>query len=218
MDVGPARQIVLRMAAAAALVASTAGCERGTTSGSPGSEPTTAATGTAAAPTLVPPDPTPAGSCSASSAPEIDEASEQQALPEPVARTRRQVLEAALACDYAALAQLAQAAEEFTYSFGGGADPGGFWQAQEEQGEDPLRHLVGLLRLPHRYVQEHDQYVWPAAFAYESWGDVPEQARQDLTALYTPSELAGFAQFGAYVGYRIGIDSSGRWLFFVAGD
>ena len=60
--------------------------------------------------------------------------------------------------------------------------------------------------------------MWPAAFGYDDWQSVPEPARDELRGLYGPQDLAGFEQFGAYAGYRVGIAADGEWLFFVAGD
>lgn len=170
----------------------------------------------AASATPAPTAGTPSAQCSAEQAAGAD--SSQPALPEAVARTRQRILAAARACDYDELAQVAPAGDGFTFSFGDGSDPGRFWREQEQQGEQPMRYLVGLLNLPHSYVEEHDHYIWPEAFGYDSWQDVPEQAREDLRELYTERELAGFESFGSYVGYRIGIASDGRWEFFVAGD
>ena len=157
-------------------------------------------------------------SCSATEASTIAPEA-QPGLPAPVARTRQQILAAARACDYDALGRVALEGDQgFTYSFGDDGHPGEFWQQQEEHGEEPLRHLIAVLQLPYRYLGEHDQYVWPAAFGYDTWDDIPDGDKQDLSALYTQQERERFRMFGAYIGFRVGIGADGRWLFFVAGD
>lgn len=34
----------------------------------------------------------------------------------------------------------------------------------------------------------------------------------------TQEEIVSWQQFGLYLGYRVGIEPSGEWIFFVAGD
>ena len=47
---------------------------------------------------------------------------------------------------------------------------------------------------------------------------MPDEDRQALTGLYDAIDQEGFARFGAYIGYRVGITSDGTWAYFVAGD
>ncbi len=142
----------------------------------------------------------------------------QDDLPPAVAAMRMRIAAAAVACDYARLERLA--GEPFSYSFGERGEFAAFLRREEAQGGDPLRFLVGLLDRPFGTLdtQAGTQYVWPSAFAYERWRDVPDAEREALRPLYDESDLADFEQFGAYVGYRVGLDESGEWLFFVAGD
>lgn len=142
-------------------------------------------------------------------------------VPDPVKRTRQEIFDAAAACDYERLGELAeQGNRDFTFSFGGGNDAAEFWRRQEQEGADPLHKLVVLLDLSHatRQVEASTQYLWPSAFAYDSWDEVPEREKQELSRLYSAEELEGFERFGAYVGHRVGIAADGEWLFFVAGD
>lgn len=156
--------------------------------------------------------------CSAADLPDVPEP--QEGLPEPVAETRREIYEAASACDFERLAELVP--DGFTYTFGGGDDPIGHWRGLEEAEapRPPMLHLAGLLRRPFatREVQSTTHYVWPSAFAYSTWEEVPEEDRAALKPLYDEEDFADFARFGGYVGYRVGIDEDGRWLYFVAGD
>jgi hypothetical protein len=145
----------------------------------------------------------------------------QPELPAPVAATRQAIVAAAVACDYEALADLALGGDrQFTYSFGERGEPAAFWQQAEDAGEPVLRRLVQLLGTAHasRQVEATTQYLWPSAFRYERWDDVPAADREALRSVYGEEDLRRFAQFGSYAGHRVGIAGSGEWIFFVAGD
>ena len=161
----------------------------------------------------------PRGDCSAGDlTPTVEP---QPGLPAPVASTRGDLRRAAVECDYAALAaQAARGSSQFAFSFGGSNDPAAFWRAEELRGEKPLRNLALLLELRHasRPAEAVTQYLWPAAFAYDSWDKVPAADRDALRSVYDDNQLAQFAQAGAYLGHRVGIAQDGEWLFFVAGD
>lgn len=138
----------------------------------------------------------------------------QEGLPEAVAETRQEIVAAASRCDYDRLAELTP--PEFTYSFGDGADPAAYWREQEELGNQPLRFLAEMLERP--YATRDGRYLWPSAFVYDDWADVPEEDREALRPLYDQDDFADFERFGAYLGYRVGIDEDGTWRFFAAGD
>jgi hypothetical protein len=141
----------------------------------------------------------------------------QAGLPAPVAGTRLTIAEAAVACDYERLEELALAGGDFIYSFGGNVPPtpgeaAGFWRDEEERGSDTLANLVNLLELP--YAKKGGDYVWPSAFK-----DDPTDADWEaLEAIYSAEEIAGFQEFGGYAGLRVGISPDGGWKFFVGGD
>ena len=146
--------------------------------------------------------------------------SPQPGLPPGVAATRASIVEAAAQCNYQELARLARAGgTPFTYSFGGGDDPAAYWQRLESNGEPVLSILVELLdrSFGSRTAGGATQYVWPAAYSYERWGDVPERERDALRPIYGDDDFRRFEQFGSYAGYQVGI-TSGDWMFFVAGD
>lgn len=154
--------------------------------------------------------------CSAEgTAPDVEP---QEDLPAEVAQTRADIAEAAAACDFERLAELA--GDEFTYSFGASGDPAGHWRREEASGAEPLRYLIELLDRPHAtvVVEGDEQYVWPSAFQYENWQDVPDEDRRALLPLYDEDDFADFERFGGYIGYRVGVAADGTWLFFVAGD
>jgi hypothetical protein len=131
----------------------------------------------------------PAAACSAS---EMSPMPVAQTLPTAVAATRQQIIEAAVACDYEALAALATSgAGFFAYGDDPAGDPGAYWRSLEAGGGVPLRLMVVTLNLP----------AEPAAVggiegAYYLWSDGE----------------------GGATGYRIGISAEGEWLFFLGDD
>jgi hypothetical protein len=148
-------------------------------------------------------------------------------LPDPVAKTRSRILEAALSCDYAGLAGLAELPSDgsagrtgFTFSYGGSTDFGAFLEEGEDEGLDPLRKLVQVLGTTPREFEIRDevQQVWPAAATYESWAAIPKASVDELGSIYTAEDLQSFARAEQYLGYRTAISTDGDWLYFVAGD
>ncbi len=131
---------------------------------------------------------------------------------------RRSIVAAARACDFDRLSELAEAGT-FTYSFGAGDDPAAYWRDAEKEG-DPLAALVHFLNQPFaaRPAGGVTQYVWPRAYAYESWEAVPPEARHELRPVYGEKDFERFGRFGSYSGYRVGIAADGDWVFFVSGD
>jgi hypothetical protein len=130
---------------------------------------------------------------------------------------------AATACDDDALAQLGSAGTRpFSFTFGGATDAAAYWRRLEtDRTAEPMRYLVELLKRPYRDRDGGNaqrQYVWPSAFAYERWSDVPQSERDGLRPLYGDAQFEQFALFGSYSGYRVGISSDGEWIFFIAGD
>lgn len=107
---------------------------------------------------------------------------------------------AATACDFERLAELARAGS-FTHSFGDGDDAAAFWRKTELDGE-PLGTLVQFLNRPFatRPAGDVTQYVWPRAYAYESWAAVPREAREELRPAYGTEDSKRFERFGSYNG------------------
>jgi hypothetical protein len=140
----------------------------------------------------------------------------EEALPGLVAEKREAIVDAAHALDYDELATLLDA-KTFTYSFGEGGDPIGYWRRLEEQGETPILgdYLPTVLAMP--WARQGPLYVWPSAHAKKpaQW---TEEDRKALEQFYTEEEIRRFEQAGSYLGWRAGIRKDGTWLFFVAGD
>lgn len=142
---------------------------------------------------------------------------ERQDLPAAVLYTRADLMGAATGCDIGSLEQLA--APGFTTDFGGGGiEMLAEWEAA---GEGKLGILAKILNMGHAEVVYGDgtkDYVWPAAFAYDTWENIPQEHLDELSAIYTPEELDQIAGFGSYAGWRTGISEDGDWRYFVAGD
>jgi hypothetical protein len=144
----------------------------------------------------------------------------EQDLPEAVADVRQRVFDAAVACDYETLEQIAlEQGEGFTFSYGAGADDSAaaYWRELEESGtEEPMKVLATILTLPHSR-NEAGSYAWPSAYS-ESPSDADWQALVDA-GVY-PQDLIDQMRDAnvGYLGYRTAITPDGDWQFFVAGD
>lgn len=153
--------------------------------------------------------------CSASAVSGLED---QSGLPAAVAETRGEVFAAAASCDWGRLDRVL--GTDFSYSFGAFDDPIGYWQELEQQGDQPMRFLAELLDRPFATIASEGStyYVWPSAFARDAWAEVTDAEREALRPLYDDADFTAFADFGAYIGYRVGISEAGEWAFFVAGD
>ena len=141
----------------------------------------------------------------------------EQDLPAAVAETRQRIFDAAVACDYDALAALASE-EGFTFSFGAERDASAFWEGVEASSEEPkpMRTLATILALPFTR-NEAGSYAWPSAYS-ETPTDADWQALVD-GGLYTEEQVGLMrTQNTGYLGYRTAITPDGQWQFFVAGD
>jgi hypothetical protein len=195
------------MAAALAMVVLSA-CSDGDEATTP-----TSAAGTTAVP-----------ACSAASLdPEIER---QPGLPSGVVAMRAAIAEAAVACDYEALAALGDRHAPGLRITGGDLDdPAAALREaeQSDQGRGPLFFLRSLLDLPYSriVVAEGDAapllYAWPSAFDPDGAGHADVAALVDA-GLYTTAEIDEMVErFGGYVGYRVLISADGDWQAFVTG-
>jgi hypothetical protein len=155
----------------------------------------------------------PAVRCSASG---LERPAPQQGLPVPVADRRDDILDAALACDYDRLGELAAAGDgQLSYSFGG-PHPGGFaghLREREAAGEDLLALLVRTLGLPSASAEGF--VVWPSAHQ-----QAPSHADWEaVRPLYGDEAIDEMIASGSgFLGYRVGITPAGDWQYFVGGD
>ena len=112
----------------------------------------------------------------------------EQELPSEVAEVRQRIFDAAIACDYDTLEQIAlEKGEGFTFSYGGGDSAAEHWRELEESGtEEPMRVLATILTLPYTR-NESGSYAWPTAYS-ESPTDADWQALVDA-GLYTQEQI-----------------------------
>lgn len=139
-------------------------------------------------------------------------------LPEPVVQTLAKIMLFGSRCWFDDLEDVG--GDDLTASFGG-ARPSEYWTQAEGAGERPMYVLMKLLDMPHGTIEteEGTLYVWPSAHAHQgSWETMPKEDVDALRSLYSEADLQGFADFGGYIGYRVGISADGDWSFFVAGD
>jgi hypothetical protein len=144
----------------------------------------------------------------------------EQELPAEVAEVRQRIFDAAVACDYDTLEEIAlEKGAGFTFSYGGGDSAAAHWRELEESGaEEPMRVLATILTLPYTR-NESGSYAWPTAYN-ESPTDADWQALVDA-GLYTQEQVDQMRSApgaGGYLGYRTAITPDGDWQFFVAGD
>lgn len=138
----------------------------------------------------------------------------EQALPEPVAATRDAILAAAEAGGWEALRALIPE-KGFTFTFGGETDPIAYWRQLEEEGFTVLPTLETLLEGP--AAPFRGGYIWPAPATEppEEWTD---EDLEVLRRIHSDREIDTFFEFGNYIGWRVGIDGDGTWIYYVAGD
>ena len=170
-------------------------------------------------PPTTPPDTTPEGegACSMSG---LRLTLPEQDLPPAVADVRKRVFDAAAACDYDTLEQIAEEkGEGFTFSYGSGTDASEHWRNLEENSLEtpkPMRALATILTQPFTR-NESGSYAWPTAYSENP----TEDAWRDLvySGLYSAEVVDQMRQQNTgYLGYRTAITADGDWQFFVAGD
>jgi hypothetical protein len=162
----------------------------------------------------------PQARCSATGA--VGTSLPEQDLPEAVVEVRQRIFDAALACDYETLEQIAlEKGEGFTFSYGGDMSAAEFWRAREEgdaeeAGPAPMRALATILTMPYTR-NEAGSYAWPTAYSENPTDEAWEALV--VSGLYTREEVDAMRTGGTgYLGYRTAITPDGDWQFFVAGD
>lgn len=145
-------------------------------------------------------------------------------LPEPVARMRTLILEAAKTGDIEKLRPLVGFGETATtFSIGGlEGDPIEFLKeaSGDEEGYEILAILIEVLEAGYVIMDEgtdNELFVWPYFFAWPLDMLTPEM-RVELFRILTAGDVEDSENFGGYVFYRAGIKPDGTWRFFVAGD
>lgn len=216
LEAAPASRGWLVFAGAFAVVAITIGVlplfDRGP--GTPVGSPSTTTPVVAPSTTVQTTESTVPAECSATG---VARPPEPTGLPDQVNDVRLAIVEAVAACDLTTLEGLAAA--NFTTHFGGGGvEELRNW---EEAGDGKLGILLQILGMSYGIQETGDggtYYVWPAAFAYDSWDEISDEHMDELRAIYTDEELEQLSLMGVYAGWRTGISADGDWRFFVAGD
>jgi len=126
--------------------------------------------------------------------------------------TRLELLAAAEARDWVAVAALIPDEAQFTSSFGGGTDHIAFYRSFER---DLTEEMVALLEGPFALLD--DIFIWPELHARVPF-TVAEGERAALEERHGADLIAEWEGAGSYLGWRIGITVDGDWIFFVAGD
>jgi hypothetical protein len=165
--------------------------------------------------TTVPTETEPATECSTSG---LRLTLPEQDVPAAVAEVRQRVFDAATACDYDTLEEIAlEKGEGFTFSYGGGTSAAEYWREAEASSPEPkpMRALATILTLPFTR-NEAGSYAWPTAYN-ESPTEADWQALVD-SGLYPAATIEQMKAAGMYLGYRTAITPDGDWQFFVAGD
>jgi hypothetical protein len=165
-----------------------------------------------------PPPRPPTAVCSAA---RIDAPREPSGLPVAVAMMRKEVIKAAIRCEYDVLERLAlNGSPTFSYSFGEASEgpdarPGAYWEAEEKRDEPALGTIVRLFGLPFAVTNGDETiYAWPSAA-----GDAPSEDDWKAVEREFGRETAeGWRGPEGYLGPRIGITARGDWIFYVAGD
>jgi hypothetical protein len=143
--------------------------------------------------------------------------SEAAFVPTPAAaETREAIVTAARERNFRALRALIPD-EGFTFTFGGETDPIRYWKRLESEGHVPVIGdvLPGVLGTEPGF--DRGVFVWPAQ-ATEDPAEWDGQDIEALTAIHAEEDIRAFQEAGLYLGWRVGIDRHGTWLFFVAGD
>ena len=131
------------------------------------------------------------------------------------AATFRAIVDAAAACDFHELERIA--GDDITLSFGGHTDVGAYLAAGEYAwDQEPLRILVRLMAMEPGYQDEFATWVWPTF--WEDDEPATDDERAAIEAIFGRPFDDILVDGLSYIDYRIGIDTDGNWLYFVAGD
>ncbi len=139
------------------------------------------------------------------------------AIEGPIGATINAIREAAAACDYESLSEMAER-DGVTISFGGAESLGQAWvQETRILGVNPRGQLLAVTEMDPAQVAGDPAYVvWPAVT--ETNSDADWAALVEAGIYSDGGEIESMRDAGGYLGYRVGVANDGRWLFAVAGD
>ncbi|HWK13374.1 MAG TPA: hypothetical protein VNS02_03190 [Rhizobiaceae bacterium] len=147
------------------------------------------------------------------------------ALPEPVRKTREELLEATRSGNLQALRPFIRTeGENATELSLGGVEGDPIEHLKQMSGDGEGQEILAILQevLEAGYVHteigtENEIYLWPYFFAVPL-DTLDARQRVELFRLVTAGDYEDMKNFGAYIFYRTGIRPDGSWAFFVAGD
>lgn len=152
----------------------------------------------------------------------IEVLSDVSKIPEPVARMRELIVEAAASGDIERLRPLLGKGPTQTQVGEADADPIETLKglSGDPQGIEILAILLDVLSTGFVLTEKgtpEEAYVWPY-FTEKPLASLTPPEKVDLFRLLTAGDFAEMEEGGNYNFYRVGITPDGQWKFFVAGD
>ncbi|WP_434064245.1 hypothetical protein [Pararhizobium gei] len=152
----------------------------------------------------------------------VEVLSDVSKIPEPVARMRALIVEAAASGDIERLRPLLGKGPTQTQIAENDRDPIEVLKelSGDQDGIEILAILLDVLSTGFVLVDKDTPdaaYVWPY-FTEKSLGSLTPPEKVDLFRLVTAGDVAGMEEGGNYNFYRVGITPDGEWKFFIAGD
>lgn len=149
---------------------------------------------------------------------------DEEALPEPVRRMRRQILEAARSGDIAQLKIVIQSNElpPSLPTAEGIRDPIEALKAVsgDPEGREILAIMIDVLETGYAHVgigTPQEMYVWPY-FAHLPFDALTPAQEVDLYRIITPGDREGMEIYGQYTFFRLGIGPDGVWHYFLTSE
>ena len=147
-----------------------------------------------------------------------------EALPFPTRRMHQLILEATKSGDIEKLRAYIGVGDSMTMLSLGEqeGDPIEFLkkEAGDKEGHEILAILEEVLEAGYVHLDkgtDRELFVWPYFFAYPL-DKLTAPQMVELFSIVTYGDYQDMKDFGGYIFYRVGITSTGRWTFFVAGD
>jgi hypothetical protein len=152
----------------------------------------------------------------------VEVLSDVSKIPEPVARMRELIVEAAASGDIERLRALLGKGPTQTQVGENDADPIETLKglSGDPQGIEILAILLDVLSTGFVLTEKgtpDEAYVWPY-FTEKPLSTLTPPEKVDLFRLITAGDFAEMEEGGNYNFYRVGITPDGQWKFFVAGD
>ncbi|MBP1860700.1 hypothetical protein [Rhizobium herbae] len=152
----------------------------------------------------------------------VEVLSDVSKIPEPVARMRELIVEAAASGDIERLRPLLGKGPTQTQVSETDGDPVETLKglSGDPQGIEILAILLDVLSAGFVLTEKgtpDEMYVWPY-FTEKRLSSLTPPEKVDLFRLVTAGDFAQMEEAGNYNFYRVGITPDGQWKFFVAGD